>query len=458
MSMIKVVRSDAYDDTVGLGLSLWEPGPGLKKQASTVFGCEYADIMPDKDHVGVHAVILGDYEHFGLNRNYDGFPKAACQKYHPTFVKYGKVYRHHRNKDPEKALGQIVKSAYIENMGTIHLFSHVHKEKARDELHKLATTGEIPFSMACKVPRDRCTICNTYRKDKNDDQQCDHVRYEFGKQAEDGTVVGTQNDEPLWFDKSFVTRPADRIAWSLKVAGTSSVDLAEAQDIWVPDDVELISGLAGEKSVLLDKYAEYETRYAGIAENGPRDTQDMYLLTMAKSAGQNLDSKSLDRLRQYKPGKVFQKLADIGYLLSPEDFFKYAFGPTYGELEPYMPRVLKSLPYVFTDIKSAGIKQLVCCDNMFDPDTNSSLDIDPGFPVDQEDQSYGGFAEKAAVFLPEITFVKKSVDNSRDLCSTTDIVTGLCLKYAAYLLSAGVPSRDTESLAAAAAARTCVQK
>ncbi len=62
--------------------------------------------------------------------------------------------------------------------------------------------------------------------------------------AEDGKIVGTYNDEPHFFDYSIVTRPADRIAYSLKIAADEVVDsakLAEAEGIWVPDNIAIQS-------------------------------------------------------------------------------------------------------------------------------------------------------------------------------------------------------------------------
>lgn len=147
--MVKLIYSSAFDNTVDVGVRLIEDPRQLTKSASTIFNCDYEDLRPDKDHVGIHLVALGDFEHFGSNRNGDSFPKSACIKYHDTFVKNGNVYRHHRNKDSEKRLGQVVKSAYNDPMGRIELFIHAHKEKAQDELEKLARDGEVAYSMAC---------------------------------------------------------------------------------------------------------------------------------------------------------------------------------------------------------------------------------------------------------------------------------------------------------------------
>lgn len=149
MSMVKLIHSGSFDETIGVGAEIIRREGELNKQASTIFGKEYEDLKPDDKHVGIHVVALGDAEHYGENRNGDLFSKKACVEYHPTFVKYGHVFRHHRNKDPEKSIGIIKASAYNEPMGRIELFIHADKEKAAPEIERLEKEGEIPFSMAC---------------------------------------------------------------------------------------------------------------------------------------------------------------------------------------------------------------------------------------------------------------------------------------------------------------------
>lgn len=156
MSMIKLIHSASFDPIVGAGAEIIKRSGELTKQASTIFGVDYDALKPDDKSVGIHVVALGDAEHYGQNRNGDLFPKEACVKYHDTFVKHGHVYRHHKNKDPEKSIGIIKASAYNEPMGRVELFIHADKEKAAPELERLEKEGEIPVSMACCVQHDRC--------------------------------------------------------------------------------------------------------------------------------------------------------------------------------------------------------------------------------------------------------------------------------------------------------------
>ncbi len=218
MSMVKLINSGELPDSFESQTTVIEDPALFTKQASAAGIFDYDALKPDDNHVGIHLVALGATESYGLNRNGDSFPKEACVKYHDTFVKHGHVYEHHINAKPEKARGFIKASAWNPDMQRIELFIHADKEKAKTNLEKMAKDGSHPYSMACKVPGDRCTICNQFRKSAADKNQCSHVKHSLGKLAEDGSIVGTHNDDPRFFDISFVFRPADRIAWDVKVA------------------------------------------------------------------------------------------------------------------------------------------------------------------------------------------------------------------------------------------------
>ncbi len=375
--MIKLLYSTSFQDTADVRMSIVEDPVSLTKSASTIFGCDYDSMKPDKDHVGIHVVAVGDFEHYGANRNADGFPKRACIAYHPTFVKHGCVYRHHKNKDPQKRLGQIVKSAYSDEMGRIELFVHAHKEKARDELQKLATDGEIPFSMACKVPFDRCSVrgCGRLRKSAQDPNQCEHVLSKLGHVLDDGQVVCTQNDRPKFFDISFVSRPADRIAWQLKVAeagGMDSIKLAETAGIWVPDHVAIDSPEAIAKLELIHKLAAAEHEFQRLAATLLQSSSERYMWELRKAASAQLSDETLEQLREYEPKDTFQALAKRAVVLDVDSFFKYAMGPEYDAVAPYLPGVRQILPGVFTHIEKEGRCQRVCNNSMFDVNTGWS--------------------------------------------------------------------------------------
>lgn len=466
--MIKLICSSAFDNTVDVGMRLIEDPARLDKSASVIFDCPDTELVPDKDHVGIHLVALGDFEHYGSNRNGDGFPKAACIRYHNTFVKNGHVYRHHRNKDPEKSLGSIVKSAYNAPMGRIELMIHAHKDKAQDELHKLATEGDIPFSMACKVAFDRCSVCGTLRKSSSDPNQCEHIATQLGKVAEDGKVICTHNDEPKFFDISFVTRPADRIAWHLKSASgeiVDSVKLAQDEGVWVPEELAIESAQARSKRTLLDKLAAAEAQYAALKDYRRATHNERYLWELRKAASGRIADRVIDDLRRYAPEDTFYKLAKAGVILDVDSFYKYAMGLDYGVLAPYMDDVRTAVKGMYLRLAKSATCADVCNDTTFDVDTRR-------IPVCSVELSV---KEAAAATLVGPAMEQRIIDatihndeialdsdyEKRSNCNVT--IQALCDKYASYKLSAvqaiaGLnKDTDTDALVALATAQNLVR-
>jgi hypothetical protein len=370
--LIKLTFSEHVNSSVGASMRLKEDPDVLVKSASSAFNCDSDDIRPDKDHVGIHVVALGDYEHFGVNRNGDAFSKRACIDYHDTFEKHANVFLLHNNNDPEKKVGDVVKSAYNAPMGRIELIIHAHKDKAQDQLHKLATTGEHAFSMGCKVAFDRCGICNTIRKNGSDPNQCEHIRDHLGETFSDGKVACTFNDEPHFFDISFVNRPADRIAWSLKQAGAETPDavkMASSFDMQVPDALMQDVPNYREKVKIAEELARIEGSVLSIAEGS--HTADAMVKKALASAVESVPPAALSCLRGYEPEEVIRKLAEFGVVLGPEDFFKYAMGCDYGPLENQMDRILAdSKSCLFSRLMKTSAYKSACRNVYFDVDTD----------------------------------------------------------------------------------------
>lgn len=446
MALTKLIYSSDFDPTVGIGAEIIENGSPLRKQASTIFGMDYDAMKPDDRHVGIHVVALGDAEHYGQNRNGDLFSKEACVKYHPTFVKYGCVFRHHRNKDAEtQGIGEVKYAAYNEPMGRIELFIHADKEKAAPELERLEKEGEIPFSMACRVPNDRCTICGALRKHAGDDSECEHVRDHLGEQWEDGRKVGTFNDEPQFFDISFVGRPADRIAWNLKVATDlplGSVKEAELAGISVPDDLACESesasrklGYARDISSLHDSYRGYLSKQAAVVT-----ARDGYLYAMRKVAASSLSDEAVSRLRELRTEDAMGVLARNGVLMNVPTFFKYATGDDYEKvMKPYMHSVEKQVPAVIDSAVKSSSASGLC--------NSTEFDARPGFSeefvkipdwLDSELKEAGCLSDpkRRAIESAGETVASTGVDNFSDMSLNISVTKKLAEAYAKYELSA----------------------
>lgn len=330
--MIKIVQQSSWDDIGYTGVDFYVPGSQLRKMASTIFGTDYENLKPDKDHVGIHLVALGDYEHYGLNKNFDGFSKKSCQDYGHTFVTDGHVFEHHENDDPAKAIGIIKHSAYNEDMGRQELFIHVNKEKGAGHLSRFEKTGSAAFSMACNVLYDVCNVCGTPRENRNDPNTCDHIKYSFGKEAADGTIIGTMNPEPKWFDISFVNKPADRIAYDLKKVARFGSDGDDFRawtrslesGMTVPSHVAMGENWASSKRDVLIKLSHVSKM---LSDEGQLPKVDrMYLDLVKQAVVREMDKDLIEELRESTVEDVMNKLAEDDVILSPEEFFHYVFG------------------------------------------------------------------------------------------------------------------------------------
>ena len=328
------------------------------------------NIEVDEDHT-----YVVDYQVLNSNRNGDSFPKEACIRYHDTFVKYANVYRHHKNKDPEKALGVVKASAYNEPMGRIELFIHVNKDKASEELSRLEKEGTIGFSMACSVPYDRCSICNAIRKSASDPNQCSHIRDHLGDVFADGKVACTHNDYPKFFDISFVTKPADRIAWDLKKVASSrvasSIDLAWEEGIVLPEHMLELTKPTMAKLALCKQLAAREQFYMGLDKRASLLSSERYFSDLRKAAVARLDDTTIEAMRAHGPRSVFSALAAHGVVLDPQSFFKYAFGVDYGSMSGSIPTVLNEIRKgVFSNLMKSGEYTRVASSDYFNIDKN----------------------------------------------------------------------------------------
>ena len=139
---------------------------------------------------------------------------------YPTFYNAHR-FRHHVNKDPNKAYGFILGAFWDDRMKRVVLVSELVEEMCRGlgalDLYSRIQNGEFPdSSMGSKVPYDRCSICG--KKARNPAQYCEHVGrhsmppYGMGKLLPDGRRCGVYNDYPRFFDDSVVFTGAERSA------------------------------------------------------------------------------------------------------------------------------------------------------------------------------------------------------------------------------------------------------
>ena len=244
-------------------------GPGMQKTAGSLSPEIERFIRSIKPHPDYQYVLMtpqGSFEFWGANVNGDIFPEAALshdmacddpmpviQALEEKWLKpFGKRippgsyrefgfrtyenalrYRHHANKDPDVAYGDIVFVTYNHKMHRVELISRHDRAKAEkvgagEIIRDLDNGKPRQISMGCKVPFDVCTVCGHVSRTTRD--YCDHLRYQMGSVLEDGTVVGAVNLFPRFFDLSDVFVPAAKESGVLmKVASAQTVKLATKQ-------------------------------------------------------------------------------------------------------------------------------------------------------------------------------------------------------------------------------------
>ncbi len=179
----------------------------------------------------VHVLALGELAHWGANRNGDAFSEAECRACHPTFVKYARWYRAHKNRPPHPSYGVVKASVYNEPMHRVELLVGLNATKeaadrnggllADKELEKLARGDDLPVSMSCSVPYDTCSFCGNQARTRA--EYCKEATCGAGGCADNlaklvkvgGDVhhLHVLNKTPRFFDMSLVLRGADRTAY-----------------------------------------------------------------------------------------------------------------------------------------------------------------------------------------------------------------------------------------------------
>lgn len=220
----------------------------LEKESSERFVYEASKILkPASGEEYVHVIALGSLEYYGCNRWGDAFEVDVCKKYHKTFEKHGRWYREHVDHDPKNRSYGVVKFAHFDDkLKRIDLIVALNASKkameknggaiADKELEKLYSGEVLPVSMACYVSYETCSGCGHVSRTKQ--QRCDRnickkyggCKENIGKTFEDGHTLHVKNPDPIFFDISYVTVPADRIAYSLGLIKDPNIPFTKLAD------------------------------------------------------------------------------------------------------------------------------------------------------------------------------------------------------------------------------------
>lgn len=190
-----------------------------------------------KTYVLVLAMSASEY--YGANKNGDAFPEKpipgligdgeTLKDNYKTFETNAKVFRHHRNKDPEESFGEVLRAFYNDKMHRVELLLEIDNQRGADVIKKIEQGQYPPVSMGTRVPYDICSIC--HHRAKNLSEYCKHAKHHMNDiDPETGKQVYVLNPSPTLFDISFVLRPADKIAYMMKkVANHREPTLSSAE-------------------------------------------------------------------------------------------------------------------------------------------------------------------------------------------------------------------------------------
>lgn len=142
---------------------------------------------------GVYVLLtaLGAYEYWGVNRNGDAFPEWSLKSLAPpkdvqvyldtkvkqalpnfvtpspmrygtrTFETDAHVYVLHENKDPMKAIGDVIAAAYNERMHRAELIVFIYEARDPEAVKALREGRDVAFSMGARLPFDVCLVAGT---------------------------------------------------------------------------------------------------------------------------------------------------------------------------------------------------------------------------------------------------------------------------------------------------------
>jgi hypothetical protein len=257
---------------------------------------------------------LGAGEIWGQNANGDYFPREALayegKDYgYQTFTEHAKLYKHHINKDPKRSFGDVALSVYNPTYHRVELIITVNHSTAPEIVEKIDNGEAVDFSMGCRVPWDECNVCG--HRAKTQKEYCEHAKYYLGRiHPGTGKLVYVINRFPKFFDISYVTIGADRIAKGLlKVAHTNAPTISSAE--------------LAEKSATISKESsiDKEIPATGAPSSQTKIEDAVRAIAEVKAHEPEMDKDLLDNMATGFPlSKIMTTLSALGILPKPQEF------------------------------------------------------------------------------------------------------------------------------------------
>lgn len=149
----KIIPGDSQEaliKTAGRLIQVYESFKHIKQAASRVFSRqELESYAPPKGKFMSHAITLGAYDRYGMNRNRDGWTDRELRGRHSTFETNARNYREHDNDDPKKAVGEVKAAKYDPELQRGEIVFWTDIDKAASEFERARRGEEQHGSMAC---------------------------------------------------------------------------------------------------------------------------------------------------------------------------------------------------------------------------------------------------------------------------------------------------------------------
>lgn len=343
-----------------------------EKTASPAF--DYIkNVLPQEGHTLILVNALGAFETYDDNRNGDAFParpymvgqRATCGHpkcaeavggwisdsetviaHYKSFEKFGKVFKHHVNKDPLKGYGDVKQAFWNEKMQRVELLLDIINAKD-PELVQQINDGQFPaVSMGCHVRWDVCAVCGHRAATRA--EYCEHLAM---KMRQIDPVTGRRhcalNPSPRFFDISIVRKPADPTGYMLKkVAHTYELRSSAEQG-------EKVAAFE-RKQASIRKISDIQKELVGdiLAK---KTTPDLELfrkyrneiLPGAREAFEPASNETLMAMGEYELPTATKTLAQKNATLTCEEFVRLLFFKEKVACSPeHVSRIVAAQPFV----------------------------------------------------------------------------------------------------------------
>lgn len=353
--MRKIIHLDPYFPTGEMTVQpvlLWANGracyEGISKHASV--GSDYfKNISPIPGHSIVYVLAIGAWETYGENRNGDSFPEFPYKEFekppwiapnevltqhYKSFEQYALNYRNHNNRDPQKAVGKIMKAFWNQTMHRVELLIDLENSKAPDLAERIANGEFPPVSMGCRVPYDVCSICGNHAPTRA--QYCNHAKFQM-RDVINGMKVSVLNPSPKLFDLSWVFKPADSTAFMMKKVAEAAYEISGLKAGEYLDAMDE-QKLAAKKMAVIDKVVQGIPVDAKTEGFDPTELHNlMKMRGMALEAGKNTPELPDDLLRSISsfslPQIFSSSTASGGMFLSTPEVTKIVIYKSYPKMQ-----------------------------------------------------------------------------------------------------------------------------